>query len=255
MSDQDTSVTLSPSLIFLVLFLCEAALLTVDLGNYFYDWVQSSEMHKLLDITLESNLPTWYSSTQELLVALFAYIVYTARRQQGAGVITSLAWLGIALFFFYIAVDDTSRIHERLGTVMHHSAEDTKAGGIWEVLRDFHSYTWQILFMPFFASVGVLMTIFLYREFGSRRLFIYFGAGITCYAIAVGLDYLDGLRHTYDAMMVQTDLSKDELRHLSRAYEEFLEMFGTTLILVSFLRHWAAMPESAHRLTIRFRGR
>ena len=91
--------------------------------------------------------------------------------------------------------------------------------------------------------------------------------GITCFVIAVGLDFLEGLDarhalnpHTWIAEHVDIEewtrqrfhtTPFNTLRHFSKALEEVIEMFGTTVIWIAVLRHWM---QSVSELRIRFSG-
>ncbi len=55
---------------------------------------------------------------------------------------------------------------------------------------------------------------------------------------AVGLDYFDGIESNYDAIAEHSPLARGDARHIFRTVEEFIEMIGTTFILVAFLQHW-----------------
>lgn len=67
------------------------------------------------------------------------------------------------------------------------------------------------------------------------RLFL---LGIGLCVMAVGLDYFDGIENSYDTVVEHTPLARGDARHIFRAVEEFVEMVGTTFILVAFLQHW-----------------
>ena len=88
------------------------------------------------------------------------------------------------------------------------------------------------------------MLIFLSQEFESKGVIQLFRGGILFYVVAIGLDYFDGIYRSYDIVVEHTPFSLDGARHLVRATEEFVEMVGTTFILVAFLQHWHSIQES-----------
>ena len=144
-----------------------------------------------------------------------------------------------------MGIDDASQLHERVATVV---ADVTKRSDadilIVNAIKRFPSYYWLIILLPVFGGIGVFMVIFLTREFEAievRRLFL---GGIAFYVAAIGLDYFDGIDRHYDTIVAHGWFSFDDARHLCRSIEEFIEMVGTTFILVSFLQHWRLIQDS-----------
>ncbi|MEZ4255701.1 MAG: hypothetical protein R3A78_08275 [Polyangiales bacterium] len=221
-----------------VLFSINLALLLIDL--YLFQIEPSEERRWLFDMNLEANVPTWFSATQEFAVAVAAWVVVVHHQRVG-NTFARWAWTGIAAFFLLIAIDDASEMHERLATLW---SADVKASDGTSVIKDavqgFASYYWQLFFMPFFATAGALMAWFLWRQLGGLRGWLFY-AGIAFYANAVLLDYFDPFTAIYDALAVSWGIPAGRLQHYFRDTEEFLEVFGTSCILVSFLQHYASL--------------
>ena len=59
------------------------------------------------------------------------------------------------------------------------------------------------------------------------------------YVLAVGLDFVEGLDNkSYEVGIAGFFSTEDfRIRHMSKALEEFLEMFGTTIFLTVFLKY------------------
>ncbi len=133
---------------------------------------------------------------------------------------------GVAVAFFaWIGLDDGAAIHERVGTAVE--------GGV----AFFPSYAWQVVFVPIF-TVAMLVTFHVVlrtrRASWTRTLFT---AGLACYIVAVGLDYLEGRVGAYDHVASFLGVPLESVSHYSRVVEEFFEDFGASLILVALLRH------------------
>ncbi len=133
---------------------------------------------------------------------------------------------GVAVAFFeWIGLDDGAAIHERVGTAVE--------GGV----AFLPSYAWQVVFVPIF-TVAMLVTFHVVlrtrRVSWTRTLFT---AGLACYIVAVGLDYLEGCVGAYDHVASFLGVPLESVSHYSRVVEEFFEDFGASLILVALLRH------------------
>ncbi len=198
-------------------------LLLLDLLLYF-----SSAQWALLDITLEANLPTLYSSALALLAGWLAW----RNGSLGGG----RGWYLVGAFFCFLGIDDLFTLHERLGTYAGGLAEAGREGWLFEWLRSFRSYYWHVVAAPFFVAAGLLMLLFLRRGFDERAALWAFIAGLGCYALAMLMDLLDGDVENYRWLMEHTPLDFADARHLLRAIEECVEMQGTGLILYAFLR-------------------
>ncbi len=230
-------ITLDQGKVFSTLIIIEVALLLVDTIVNCCGLVSARDLRRLLDITLEANLATWFSSTQLLVTGLVAACLVRLRRAQGLRN-SWMGWTVLAVFFIYMGIDDAAQIHERLATVTADALKESESESlVTEAVRGFRSYYWQLLFLPVFGALGLFMMVFLFRELNERRTLLLFIGGISCYVLAVGLDYFDGIDSNYDVIIARTNYSFDQAQHLFRAVEEFIEMLGTTLFLTSFLQH------------------
>lgn len=197
-----------------------------------------SKIGVLFNITLEGNIPTWYSSNLALITGFMA--VLAAHYDYKNGHKRAMwAWLAIGLFFIYMSMDDAAKIHERVATVLASNIEVAPVKGEASLLAmaivNFQSYYWQLLILPFFGVAGLAMLIYVTREFGNLQAKKYFYMGFSCYVFAVLLDYLDGMPSSYDVIIQNTNIAFSQARHTSRAIEEFIEMLGTSFILMSFV--------------------
>lgn len=237
-------LNVSPRHVFFALVGTSIFFLIFDAIVYSFSQSLPRQFRELVDITKESNLPTWFSSTQLLFVGLCAYFVGNFKRRQGEQK-KALGWFVIAVFFAYMGIDDTSQLHERVSTVIAEVVNQSSADILLiNAIKRFPSYYWLIILLPIFGGFGLFMLIFLSHEFELKRATQLFRGGILFYVVAVGLDYFDGIYGSYDVVVAHTPLTLDGARHLVRAAEEFVEMVGASFILVAFLQHWHAIQES-----------
>ena len=208
-----------------------------DSLGYFFQYEIAKKLRVLFDITLEANIPTWYSSFIALLTG-FAALLIVEHYYAGGNKFKITSWLLIALFFIYMSIDDTSQFHERVATVWAASANTADKASLSSTLvNSFESYYWQLLFLPLFGSLGLLMLYIIKTEFNNRLARILFIAGLSCFVFAVILDYIDGVDSYYEAIIASTGVNLVFLEHFSRAVEEMTEMIGLGFIFTSMLLH------------------
>ena len=157
-------------------------------------------------------------------------------------------WLVLALFFSYMAVDDGAQVHERWSRSIRYRLEKLDIG-----LDAFPSYSWQLIFLPMFVALGIFTFAFLWRELATKRnralLVIAFG----CLALAVGIDFIEGLEddhpwnvytmaasspalESWSQARFQEDAFETSL-HFSKSIEETIEMFAHSLLWFLMIAH------------------
>lgn len=236
--------------------ICEIALVLFDLLLNYARPYGSGAMRRLFNITREDGLASWFATTQTLLIALTLWLLWALVRREGGPPLRRRGWLAVALFFSYMTIDDGAMIHERIGTALaggFRSPSRTDGSWVSRLIDLFPSYNWQLFLMPLFAVAGLLLLLFLWRELTEKRSRMLLLVALACLAIAVGLDFVEGLdlEHpwnlhvrvnrvvgfdaTADAWFGKTGV--DAIEHFSKSIEEFLEMLANTLMWVVFLRY------------------
>ena len=239
-------------LVFVMVWL-EVLVVVLDVWLDLSGVVPSTDLRRLFDATSERGIGSWISVTQTGLIALTLGVTAAVHRATGAPRLRWAGWLALAVFFSYLTFDDATQFHERVGTAFAES--EASEGG----LGQFPSYYWQVLFGPFFLTAGLLMAAFLWREFRSWRLRLLVGGAFALLALAVALDFIDGLGpghpwNAYERLVAWGDLDArtqawfgmsglDAVVHLSRAVEESTEMLAMTLLWAAFLLHLTGTTE------------
>jgi hypothetical protein len=228
--------------VLLICISCEVALLLLDVLVARTGILGFRPMARIFDVTSESSLGNFFSSVQALGVALVLFLIRCRVRIEGPTARwRRRGWGALSLFFLYLGVDDGAMIHERVGSYASH------LGGAWfhKTEAAFGSYTWQLVLGPFFALAGVLMLVFLWRELRrSDRVLVLLA--ITCYTVAVALDYIEGRAGAYTPLVPLLRMNIDTIQHYAQVVEELTEMFGTTLFLIGFLAHLLALTPRLH---------
>ncbi len=225
----------------------ELLIVFLDVFVNHYEWSSVGSIRRMVNITREDSLSNWFSSLQAIIVGSVIWLTAFAVRKQTEDNHYKrkfYCWAGIGSFFIYMGIDDAIKFHERVGTafkvLLFESEERSGTGILDSAYNTFPSYTWQIVFGPFFMAMGIFILWFLWKELSSKKLWYWFLAGISLYAIAVGLDFVEGIdSELYEEMGIAGFFSTDDyrIRHMSKTLEEFLEMFGTTIFLTVFLKN------------------
>ncbi len=199
---------------------CVVLVGVMDFFFYHLELLPGEILRRSFNIATEESLGTWISTSQSLLVGVIAAAVF-ARSYRRFSLKSSLGWAVIAMFFIYISADDAAKLHERLGTQFRVKYEYLAQT---ELETWFPSWSWQLFIAPFFIAIGAYIYYFLWSALAARlRIWVTFG--FTLLAVAVAMDFVEGMPNQ----------NSDSVAHLLRLTEELLEMFGTTVFLSVFL--------------------
>ena len=160
----------------------------------------------------------------------------------------------VCALFFYMGVDDATKLHERLGSLFRELVTNSDggpgAGFLGQLFDVFPSYSWQFVLGPFAAAAGLFVVVFLMRQLPTPRLKMLMLLGIGLFVVAVGMDFVEGMDN--NIMVEVADLFSTfpgRAVHFSKSLEEFLEMAGTTIFLYVFLK---TLMSSTRSMTFEF---
>ena len=108
----------------------EIAIVMLDALVTELGWVPIGAARRLFNITCEDGAANFFSSFQMLAVAAVLLLITLVIRGQNQGSRPKLVW-GWALItalFFYMGVDDATKLHERMGTIFSELVTALKAG-------------------------------------------------------------------------------------------------------------------------------
>lgn len=247
-------------------------LVFLDYGVNYSGWSEVGAIRRLFNITREDGLASWYGVTVTTLTALTAWLITAIVRRRGATPSQAAGWTVIALFLTWMALDDGAEVHERLGTAFDQGAVgategEPSAGAEPGIVARFPSYTWQLVFGPVFAGLGLFTLGFLWREMKLRRQRVTVSLAVGLLAFAVALDFFEGLApehpwNLYTAIVARAELSDftlsrfgqppyETLRHFSKSVEEAIEIVAMTLLGIALLGHLARLADG---LRVRLRS-
>ena len=240
----------------LVMLGLEGLVVVLDVWLHWGGVVASPDLSAVFDATRESGLASWLAVTQASLLALTLWAMVGAYRRLGLPRATRAGWTVLAVFFTYLAVDDGTQLHERVGSAFADSgASATGVGGV------FPSYYWQLVLGPAFAAMGLFLLVFLWRTLRSARLRLLTLGALALLALAVALDFVEGLNRAHplnayahlaaaggaDALSFRLFSSPalDTVVHLAKVLEEAVEMAAMTTLWAVFLSHALTMLPAA----------
>jgi hypothetical protein len=180
----------------------------------------SEILHYLFDLNGEANILTWFSSVQLFAIGIVFFLM--ARDVAVKEAVNRRFATTLALIFTGLSLDETAIIHERLNDTL-----------VW------FCFLWRFnelndgIWIPIYLLLVVLICLYLYKHvrtiFKTDRascLLLIAGVGIFILG-AVGLEILE------DVYLLK--IEKSTLYCLESMAEEFLEMFGASLILCGAL--------------------
>jgi hypothetical protein len=251
--------------LFIVCVSLELLFVALDYHLYMANLEGSRHIRSFFNVAREDSLASWTMMLQTILVALTTWAIWALARLDGKAW-ERRCWMVIALFFTYLAADDGSFIHERIGSWFDNAAGATEIGA--RLLDVFPSYRWQLVYMPWFVLMGMFIFAFLVKVLPDWKPKAMVLIAFACLAFAVGMDFFEGLEddhaaNPYAALTASGELdywavrtfdqsAYDTLRHLSKTLEECLEMFAFTLLWMVLLQH---LMRRADGTTIRFGAR
>jgi len=238
----------SRSLIFWIAVCClgiELILVSLDLLFTFTTWIPVIELRKIFDMTRETSVGTWLSVTLSFLAGLTLLLVFFVARAEDGSKRETMGWLILSLFFICMSVDDCACIHERSGDFLERMVS---AGaippGLSRVITWFPTFYWQLIMGPFFAAIGLFMLYFLWQRFGSVNLRKYIIVSLTGLAVAMLIDFFEGMGRGVKRLEMATGMSEESVYHMIRLIEESLEIFSMIVLCCAFLRYLCVILEN-----------
>lgn len=213
-------ITLVPRRIVLLLLATVGLLLIAHLVTLFADEILDTSLTRLVfngfDFNSEKNVPTLFATLLLLTSAGLLGLIGTAAHRAGRP--DRDAWVGLALIFAALGVDEAVAVHEVLSMPLRTLLN---LGGIFY-------YAWLIPYMIVVTLLGLLYLRFFLRLPRSTRVGFVLAA-VLFLGGAVGLEMVGG---------VQAERAGEDLLFLLFAtVEESMEMLGTIVLIHTLLRY------------------
>jgi len=170
----------------------------------------------LFSFDMEKNIPTFFSYLILVLCSFILLIISLKHKAMQSGY---LYWLGLAILFFFLAIDEIASLHEQI-TIPVRQALDTK--GIFY-------FAWIIPYSIFLIAFILLYSKFL-LSLPKNIMSLFFLSGIIYVTGAVGFELLGGKQYElYGANNIQFAIYY--------TCEELLEMLGISLFIYALLTY------------------
>ncbi len=190
-----------------------------------------TEVVRLFNINRESSVPTWYASSLLLVCAVFLGVVaYQKYRHKEA---YRRHWLGLALIFLYLSLDEAATIHEILTDPVQEALETS--GPLF--------FGWVVVAIP----LVILFVVAYFRFWWNlppRIRTLFFIAGVVYVGGALGIEMIGANQWYHDG---GTSLLYSTIGTI----EEFCEMLGAITLIYAL---WVYLAGAAPVLEIAIQG-
>lgn len=176
-------------------------------------------LSKLVSLDLENNIPTWYSALIIFLCSTLLFIIGGFYKRNNGKF--HRHWIGLAIVFLFLAVDESASIHELLIVPVRRGLNTT----------GYFYFAWVVpamIMLPVLFGVYYKFLLALPKE--TAALFLTSGS---LYVIgALGMEMVGGnIRYVNQ----ETEATRSLVYELVVILEESLEMFGMALFLYALL--------------------
>lgn len=176
----------------------------------------------MLSVSVEASIPTWYAVMLLATAAFLLTLICVAKRRQNDPF--RVYWIGLALVFTYLSMDESAVIHETFSTPLENTFNTS---GLL-------TFGWPILFAPLVVIFVLLYLRFLWHlPRGYQRLFVLSGAVYVGGAIVV--EALSASQYTGESEAIR--LSYVVLFTI----EECCEMLGVVVFIYTLLSYMRDM--------------
>lgn len=172
---------------------------------------------RILNLSLERNLTTFFSSSLLGMAGMIALACYAAEAAapETTGYRDKLLWIAVAFGFFFLALDETLMFHEKLNRALRD----------WINIEALRAGYWTFVYVPVALAVLGSVGNFFYRRFAHRsRERLLLVAGIFFWLCVPILE-----------VAATTVFREQHLFKLAATVEEVCEMWGSLIFLAAFV--------------------
>jgi hypothetical protein len=220
-----------------LLWACVAFIAMLVVFDLIFNWADVSgdrSIRRIFNLAREESLPTWFASTQAMMVGIAAWATWWVRRNRLPTRKSEAGFLAVGAFFIYVGIDDAAKIHERVGSAVERVVEDTPSL-VW-IVEAFPSFGWQLFVAPVLALGLLASLVFIGMRGPKLGVWPFVGATLLAFGISQGLDFLEGIDGLFEQLAERNGLDEYTVSHSFKVVEETLEMLGTTAALAAVLR-------------------
>ncbi|MCC9169187.1 multidrug transporter [Pontibacter harenae] len=227
-SNREVSVTIKPKavlkwLLSIMLILVALNTAGILLGEKFgEESFLARNLKGFFDLNEENNISAFFASIALLIAAAALYMVYLLQSAKYSS--KKWHWLILSIAFAFLAIDENTEIHEKLG--------DRLTASFGSDLPDYLQYAWVIPYgVAFIAAVAYFLPFVFKLPNKTRNLFIV--SGFLFVGGAIGFEMIE----SYVFMNLDTS---HILYKILYTVEEALEMCGVILFIYATLDYLTA---------------
>jgi hypothetical protein len=219
-------ILLVPGKVLKVLFICIGALVIVNsagiISRIGFDHDYCFGLVPLFDFDTEMNFPTFYSAITLMFASvLLAVIAYCQKVTNSR----FRAWVGLALIFLYLSLDEFCSLHERLEAPFDRLLHTYGFTGMSNIF----SYAWVIPVGAAVFFLGIVYLPFLFK-LPRKTMIMFLVSGGIFVGGAIGVETLGGIQ---DRLHGEENL----IYMLLAMTEEVMEMTGVALFIYTLLNY------------------
>ena len=222
--------------VFWTFFAIDVVLMLLDLLINYANPDNPLILRRIFNIAREDGIGTPLGSFQTLCISFVLGLLCLESKASQLSASTARMWGFLSGFFCYLAFDDVSGLHERLGSLVEITFHKSSGSHSNTFFASFPSYTWQICFGPFLAIVLIGMIRHFNREVRDASQRVLLLCALACYVLAVFYDFLEGVDGLFGRLATALSVRVYTVSHISKAAEEFLELLGSTFFLTAFIK-------------------
>lgn len=221
---RSTALQLSPLLVLRIAALVIAVFASIQIFliiNQFWlraDNVVTRMLAYFFDVNTEKAVPTYFSFLLLFAAAVLLFFIWHMQRTEAKG--NRIAWLALALGFFFLSFDEVLMFHETYG----------RTAGTYLLRKTNFSDSYLVWTLPY-AVAGLLTGIIFLRfvcSLPARTKMLFFVAGFLYVGGAVGMEILGG-------WMVELQNGFNLAYRICECLEEVMEMSGVALFVFALL--------------------
>lgn len=177
---------------------------------------------KLIDFDYEANLPSFYSSAAVIFCAVLLWVIGLDKHRKYKNF--RYHWLGLAIIFTFLGMDEAIGLHEDIGDVMENQQ--------WVNATGFLYFAWVV---PYGILLLLFLTAYLKFVFSLPRqtMSLFIIAGTLFVSGAVGVEIISAN---------EADMNGTETIYYSVLYtiEELCEMIGIVIFCYALMNYLEA---------------
>lgn len=169
----------------------------------------------LFNIRTEGNIPAYYSSIAILFASFLLGFISLFRKING---LSYTLWLVLSIIFFYLSIDESVQLHERVGYLIDGNFS----------LTGYLSWGWVIPYGLLFIIFSVVYYFKFLPQLPKKIFWLFIISGLIYVIGAIGVEMLGAKNYNSDNF-------SEILNAIYYSIEELLEMIGIALFIYSLL--------------------